>query len=1086
MMVLRLSAVGLAVALASCANPGPAINDNAPTLASLRPQLKAVLPDAPGTQLAVAEEQTIAAYCQLLQATPTAVQRQEAMRRLGDLEMDNADRRAAAANNEVPDYKAAIARYETYLKDYPKEPRNDRVLYQLARALEQNTQLEASLKTLTQLVDQFPGSPYADEAHFRRGEMLFALTSYAAAETAYTAVLQGNQGASANATSLPLRERALYMQGWSRFKQGRLDGNNGALSPFFAVLDLKLAGLSPAVRDEADLANVRSLSRADRELVDDTFRVVSISLSNLQGAASIAPYIDSPARQTYQFRAYQQLAELYLRQERFKDAADTFATFVQREPLHAQAPLLQARVIEIYEKTGFDNLALVAKKDHVKSFGAGSAFRRANPGAWARTQPLVKTHLIELARYQHALAQKSKSAGDVQEAVLAYQELLSAFPSDADAAENGFLLGELLFDDKRFTAAAIEFERVAYGPSLAERAAAQRAGIGPVGSIPKFPRAADAGYSALLSYAALIAAADKSADKAALQNQAVESALRFADAFKTDPRNGAVLSNAADMLLSMGSLEKANSVARQTLALQPPAGPEQRRVAWAVVAQRAFERGEFAQAEQAYGEVTGLTTAPERRADLAERQAAAIYKQGEKAKAAGQTRDAVGHFARAASLANLPAASATGASALVDAAAALVGLKDWPAAINTLQDFRRRYPTHPLQADVPAKLALAYLESGRDAEAAVEFEAVAGAAATTGATDTNLARSALWQAAELHQKTADKAGPGSPPVANALRVWERYAQTYPQPLEPAVQARWNLVTLNQQSGQSANAARWAKAVQEADAQAGAARTPRTRALGGQAALLLAQPLFDAYQRVPLVEPLQQQLKIKQQRMEEVLAAYAQASEVGVLQVTTAATHLTGAVYVDFGKALMGSQRPRNLKPLELEQYNVLLEEQAFPLEEKAIGLFETNAKRTKSGVFDVWVQRSLAELAKLKPVRYAKTERGDNALGTDPALLETLLKNMPRSDVRYGPLLNQLGILYRQQGQFEKARQAYESAMADDPKSGLPVLNLAILFDIYLGEPERALTLYQRCLELLPADAVSLNRWAAEIKGRKS
>ena len=60
----------------------------------------------------------------------------------------------------------------------------------------------------------------------------------------------------------------------------------------------------------------------------------------------------------------------------------------------------------------------------------------------------------------------------------------------------------------------------------------------------------------------------------------------------------------------------------------------------------------------------------------------------------------------------MPAGSAIRASAMVDSAAALIGLKDWDAAARTLEDFRRQHPTHPLQALVAPKLALAYLELG--------------------------------------------------------------------------------------------------------------------------------------------------------------------------------------------------------------------------------------------------------------------------------------------------------------------------------------------------------------------------------------
>ena len=44
--------------------------------------------------------------------------------------------------------------------------------------------------------------------------------------------------------------------------------------------------------------------------------------------------------------------------------------------------MLQARVIEIYEKNGFANLALEAKKEYVARYGVASEFRRANPEGW--------------------------------------------------------------------------------------------------------------------------------------------------------------------------------------------------------------------------------------------------------------------------------------------------------------------------------------------------------------------------------------------------------------------------------------------------------------------------------------------------------------------------------------------------------------------------------------------------------------------------------------------------------------------------------------------------------------------------------
>jgi cellulose synthase operon protein C len=1100
--VLRWPAFAVAsliFGLAACGSGGQrqVVDDNQPTLASLPKVGPKVAADA---GLAPSEDKTIAAYNQFLKAVPNAPQRAEALRRLGDLEMDRADRIAgdnegavplpapvtgaaaaasgaagavnAANNNGAPDYKAAVARYREFLTNYPNDPRNDRVLYQLARAQEQSGNLEGALQTLTRLVTRYPGTVYADEAHFRQGELLFTTGNYRAAESAYAEVLQGKQ-------RTPFYERALYMQGWSLFKQGRLEDG---LKPFFNVLDLKLGGLNARDRDEADLASVAQLKRADRELVDDTFRVVSISLSNLQGDAGIPRYIDSRVREGYQFRVYQQLAELYIKQERVKDAADTLAAFVKRDPLHAQAPLLQARVVDILQAGGLPLQALNAKKDHVQRYGAQSEFRQSNAIGWERAQPLVKTHLTDLARHYHAIAQKTKTRADVDEAVRWYRTLLTDFEDDDNTPAQRFLLAELLFENQRWASAASEYETVAY--SLPKRASQQPS-----------PRGADAGYSALLSYAEQEKAIDKepakvgvnavnaNALRAELQSQSVESALRFAKTYPNDPRNGAVLTRTAEALFASGKAERGTTVARQVLGLTPQAVPEARRTAWRVLALDAFDRADFAQAEKAYGEVLALTPeAGAARNDLLERQAAAIYKQGEQARSGGQARAAVGHFERIAALGGLAAGSTIRANAQFDAAAALISLKDWDGAARALEDFRRQQPNNPLQSEVPAKLALAYLELGRSTQAANELERVAVASK-----DPTLSRSARWQAAELHDKAATLPTPAlarSPLLVNAIQAYERYVQIYPQPVETAIVARSRLAVLTRQDGQPNKALAWTQAVQQADAAAGDQRTPRTRSLAALAALSLAEPLAQSYRAVALVEPLQKQLKLKRSKLEELQKLYADATEIAggaSPEVTTRATYLTATLFQDFGRALLASARPKKLNKVELEQYNVLLEEQAFPFEEKAIDLHETNARRTTSGLYDASVKSSFAELAKLKPVRYAKTERSESNLPTDMAALQRLLQDEPRS----AAVLNQTGVVHRQQGRFSEARLAYEQAIAVAPNNAGPQLNLAILFDMYLGEPAKAVPLYQRCLELLPAEATQINRWLAELKARK-
>jgi tetratricopeptide (TPR) repeat protein len=311
--------------------------------------------------------------------------------------------------------------------------------------------------------------------------------------------------------------------------------------------------------------------------------------------------------------------------------------------------------------------------------------------------------------------------------------------------------------------------------------------------------------------------------------------------------------------------------------------------------------------------------------------------------------------------------SPTRANAEYDAAAALIALKDWNAAAHVLEGFRRNFPKHPLQAEVPGKLAVCYLESGQTLKAAGEFEAL-----STTRKDIAFTREALWQAAELYEKAGHE--------RNAAAAYERYVRLNPGPLEPAVEARYRLAEICRKQGRLPQRQAWSRELVEAEQKGGNERTERTRYLGSLAALVMAEPLEDAYRGVRLAEPLKKNLKLKKTRMQQALQAYTVAADYGVAEVATTATYRTAELYGDFGKALLDSQRPKGLSKDELEQYNVMLEEQAYPFEEKAIELHEINARRVRGGLYDEWVKRSFAALGKLRPVRYAKVEKGEGVI----------------------------------------------------------------------------------------------------------
>lgn len=115
-----------------------------------------------------------------------------------------------------------------------------------------------------------------------------------------------------------------------------------------------------------------------------------------------------------------------------------------------------------------------------------------------------------------------------------------------------------------------------------------------------------------------------------------------------------------------------------------------------------------------------------------------------------------------------------------------------------------------------------------------------------------------------------------------------------------------------------------------------------------------------------------------------LKAYTAIARYGVSETLTLAGHRLGAIYDHFAEAIKHSERPPGLDELELEQYDLLLGEQAFEFEEKAIELYAANSARVEAGIYDQWVRRSYVRLAEIYPARYARQERREPYVQTVP------------------------------------------------------------------------------------------------------
>jgi len=907
----------------------------------------------PDSTLETDHRQALNRYQDFLAVEPGAPLEREAMRRVADLqfEIDNAAHtgqstedkpkqdkssegspetdRSVMHDGAPDDPEAAIVLYRDLLDTYPNQEGNDQVLYQLARAYDDSGRQDDAYATLGHLISDYSESPFVAEAHFRRAELDFLRGDYALAEPAYDGVLSfGKQ--------TRFYQQSRYKLGWSLFKQESYDP---ALAVFFAILDDKLEG-SDATTMLADL------SLSEKELVDETLDVVSLSFSYLGGEDAINDYFSTHRDVRYEGQVYTTLADLYLEKERYFDAARIFQSFSDHHPQDSRAPSFLTRAIETFRQGRFKAQALDAMIAFAQAYDLDRPYwRNYSPSTQPESINELREILDALARHHHALAQKSDSPADYDQAIDWYHRYLTDFSDEPKSMELHYLSAEALFEARRYGEAAVAYERTAY-------------------NYPSHPwdrRAAKAAIVAFDRQKGLV----QGPDQALWHLRSLASRLRLADRFPRHLQAAPAMARAAQDYFKLGEYEPAMVVAQRLLLMKPQAATALRQSAWLVIGHIGFDQAAYADAEKAYREALALMSSQDKiRPDIVERLASSIYQQGDDLRSAGDLAGASNHFLRIAVAAP---SSAIVAAAEYDAAAALITLKQWPRAVAVLEAFRGRFPKHKLQDEVSVKLATAYLENGQGLEAAREFEhlgAIQG--------EPSLRQEALWRSAELYEES------GRP--SRAARVYKHYIQAFPNDFTQGMEARQRLAKLNLTVGNTGRYLFWLRDVIKVDKQAGPSRSDRSKTLAAQASLILAQSSQKQFDKVKLKLPLKKSLKAKKQRMEKALAAYQQAADYGIAEVSTAATYGMAEIYRAFGRALMSSQRPKGLSAEELEEYDLLLEEQAYPFEEDAIAIHEDNSRHASEGLYDRWVKDSYKVLAEMLPIRYVKPERSEEFL----------------------------------------------------------------------------------------------------------
>jgi len=785
----------------------------------------------------IKNHQVIESYRELVSITPSGDPYGKEVQRLADLELEASMDNRLSENTEIAkqgeqEASLAIQRYEEYLKTYPDRADNDLILYQLSRAYAINSESEKAQALMHKLVADYPSSRYIDEVQFRRGENFFVAGAYTEAEAAYGVVVKNHQDSI-------YYEKSLYKYGWSQFKQNQ---NGNAVNSFVQLLDLKQ---QQQLLNEIKLAD--SPTRAEKELIEDVLRVISLSFSYLPAKQPVSQFFNRAGKRPYEPLLYKRLADLYLRKERVTDAAEVYLAYGANYPFSRYTPVFHGLAINAYKKAGFTSLLLPEKENYVKKYNKGSAFwNQQSAETQAQLQPILTTHMFDIATHYHATARASKKATDYKKTASWYQRYLESFPQDNKAADINFLLAESRFDARQYQQAITEYEKTAY-------------------QYPPHKNSAEAGYAALVAYNNLYKLSAKKL-RPLINDNLIQSSLRFSEQFPDDKRMPDVLLKTAEQFFDLKKFSQAQSAALR-LTNNPQVKPGIKHTAWTLIAHSNFELADYAAAEKAYIQVlSGLKVKTKKqlktRKTMQEQLASSIYKQGEAERIKGNHQQAAEHFLRVGK--TVPG-SPTRIIADYDAATEYMTLKQWPTAIVLLETFRKSYPKQKKwRKGISEKLALAYNNSSQPGKAAGEMMKLVKSSPKKDQQDL------MWQAAELYTQA------GKP--KQAVSIYKNYIKKYPQPLSRSIELRHKIANYYLTKKDTKSRHYWLKEIVKADSKAKKQRSDRTRYLAATASLELIKPTHTSYSKVKLTRPLKKSLKRKKKLMKKSIDAYTKAAD----------------------------------------------------------------------------------------------------------------------------------------------------------------------------------------------------------------
>ncbi|MBV69853.1 MAG: hypothetical protein CMH52_00765 [Myxococcales bacterium] len=916
-------------------------------------------------------------------------------------------------------YQKTVALFSKLISSWPQYRNIDGALYLKGYCLSEMGKDTEAKDAFQLLVNRFPKSKFTPEAWTRLGEFYFDSNRLKDAIAAYRKVLafEGHH----------LYDEALYKLAWTYFRDDQYDEAIAGFRRLIEFSDKEAKATGRAGTElRAEAIQYLAVSLQEEDWDGDGERDPGA------GFPRVMSYVSG--QKEYDVEILRALSDIFFENAKYEETIATINHLLKHFPNHPDNPDLHSRMVTAYERLQRFDEAFAERDKLATKYGAGGEWYRRNqdnPEAIQGADELMQDALSQAAQYHHSKAQRhrddiAKGVANAQALAMAeyalaaeaYEKYLARFPRTENAYDLNFFYAECLYYSGKFLRAAAQYARVRdsklgkkylepsgyYAVVSRQMSVRDLIDAGKVVSKPSLsglesevttdePGDADSDNDGLVKEIELEPIPEEVARLIEARKAYMDLKLISTEDKSRRPRN---IFKMAEIYFDFKHFD----TARKWFAFLIETYPKEKVTGNAakLMVETYRQANDWKKMAKWAEKIAAAGLGREFDEEIRTLKVGALFKDAERLQKSGKLKDAAAEYLRlvdenpgnkfaANALNNAAVAyetlrmfeSATRAyeriykgypkSQFVEDALFRVGINserfyDFQKAIDTHLKLVSQFPQSANRADSLYKAAVLQERTQQYLQAAANFERYAQLFPNRKDT-----AETFFRAGDTYRKLKD--------TRNEIRVYDRFAREYgsdPAQNPLVVEGLTRVAKIYEAQGKKRQAAQtWQRVIDEFNSRGMQPATYEAN-YPAEASFRLVERDFVVYERLKISGSMKNQgrvIKDMTRRLKELERRYSEVLQYRADTWSIAALYRIGHIYQLFAEAFYNAPIPDTLSEEEQDVYRTMLEDQAMPVEDKAVTKYKFAIKKARElKIVNEWTKRILTSLNKYLPSDY--------------------------------------------------------------------------------------------------------------------